>query len=133
VFHKAARRDQVFFSPVLVFPNYKPPLLCVAPGFCARPSTNKTGIRHQSLFVTSISTMNREQVSFRLPVSCIHTLPMRNIQQRPPAFSEVLDSLLYFFIKACPRIYSGEKSGKKKSLGRITFFDPLDAYALNNL
>jgi len=34
------------FPPFLVFPNCKPPLLCVAPGFCAWVITNKAGIGH---------------------------------------------------------------------------------------
>src|SRR5688572_7188374 len=75
------------FPLVLVFPNCKPPLLCVAPGFCAWAITNKACIGHQSLLVTSIIAMNKKWVSsFRLLVSNFtHTHAQH--QQRPPAFS----------------------------------------------
>jgi len=60
----------VDIPPVLVFPNCKPPLLSVAPGFCAWAIINKAGRGHQPLLVTEITAINKKWVSsFRLLVS----------------------------------------------------------------
>jgi len=74
--------DDNRFLPLLMFPNYKPPLLCVAPGFCAWVITNKAGIGHHTLFDKRSSLL----ISV---VAVLHShIPTLNTQQRPPTFSK---------------------------------------------